>query len=893
MTGQLFNLYRTVAISAIFQFLICFYLFTTTHIANPAWLQVFVVGCTLTGFLGLFGWQKFRGPATQRLRPLLFQLLATLPSLLLIALWLQIAQDMIVKINATTPFLPILVLVTGIIIAFMALLYWLPGYLAAVLLSFAWALSSISEPVGLLVILITLGIIAFFGIPLSLSLNNYQRFLDGSQHMSLALCKKTLAETEAKVNEERSHVREVRRQLMESHQLSEQADRAKTEFLATISHEIRTPLNGIMPILDILGETKLSSEQKQYVSTAGNSAQHLMRIINDILDYAKAESGKMELESIEINLNELVDSVISLLAKSAEKRDLKLIADFTEDVPGYVRGDPIRLRQILINLVSNGIKFTETGGVKVTISKRRVSRKEIELLFVVTDTGIGMDEETTDRLFHSFTQADASTTRKHGGTGMGLVICKRLVELMGGKIDVSSQPGEGSSFWFLLPMRRSVRDVPVSRKSLNRVRVLSFVENPKEAEEISAYFKNWGMVEETVSTLNDVPEKLKAATVLGPSWAHDLLLLNVTAMQQGIPAILRRFASQPQLGDLQILVLTRSETLVKALTSFSQVYIGRSPASRLDLQRYLYRLMDVEGGEVTEIDRRRSDSVTHLTVDAIDVLDSNHLLEDTEVPEHFSGKVLLVEDNPVNLGVTRKLVRLLGLQCDIAEDGKVALDKMRDQEFDLVLMDCQMPIMDGYEATAEIRAREQRHNKPRMPIIAITANAMAGDREQCLASGMDDYLSKPIRMYQLKMLLNKWLNENQLLETEAMTTSEPEKTDQKKQRLLDQQILDELKEYMEDEFADIIETFLSNAPKLAEKILNAAADKQLDGMTTAAHSLKSSSANVGASKLSDLAKNIEYASRENHLNLAMKQVDTLSSTMHETAMALKNLLKNA
>jgi len=836
---------------------------------------------SIAGFMFLWGllvWRFHTWFTSGLIKLSISYLLIIAPLLIMIVFWLYALSEQQSDVVSSTSFL----ILAGIISIMISLLFWPLGFLLAEIFTISLAFLLLSNPEGIILIL---AIVLLLGIPLSLFLRQQSSIFDGSHHSSLSLCKKKLTEVGARVNEGQSYIKELREQLDDAQRINEQLDVKKTEFLATISHEIRTPLNGIIPILGILRDTQLNKEQKNYVNTAENSAQHLMKIINDILDYARAESGKIELESIEVNLAELIESVVSLLAKTADNRHLKIVVKIDNDVPDYVRSDPVRLRQILINLVSNGIKFTDCGGVKIAISKRKTSRKEVELLFVVTDTGMGMTEETKARLFNTFTQADASTTRKHGGTGMGLVICKRLVELMNGKIGVNSKLKEGSSFWFVLPMRRSIRDVPVARKTLNSIRVLSFVENPDEGRLVSRYFREWGMVEDVADNLDEVSEKLKSATVLGASWAHDLLLLDVTAMKHGVPTLIENIISQPQLNDLHVLLLTKSDDLSKELSSLSRVYIGASPVKQMELQRHLYRIMDVEGEDVSDLDKRSDSYLVDMSIDGSDIVsDNNNETEVLDPSEKFKGYVLLVEDNPVNLSVMRKLLTSVGLKCDTAVNGLVAVEEMELKEFDLVFMDCQMPVMDGYDATSTIRINEKKGGLPRIPIIAITANVMDGDRQKCLDSGMDDYLSKPVVMQKLKAMLKKWLNNDSSIVSEEVEN----KTDKmnSKKGILDYAALTDLKEYMEEEFAEIVETYFVVAPALINKIQVGLREKQSEEIKLSAHSLKSSSANVGGIVLSNLSRDIEYASRDKDWDLIEKKVALIDSVFVNTKAAL-------
>ena len=563
-----------------------------------------------------------------------------------------------------------------------------------------------------------------------------------------------LVEQERQIKVESDHRNRVERELTLAHDAAESAIRAKTEFLATMSHEIRTPLNGILPILELLLDTPLSTDQREYVDTAHKSSRHLLRLINDVLDFAKVEAGKLELEYIEIQLDEMIGSVTDLMRRTAERKGLELRVSIDPEAPEAVRGDPIRLRQVLTNLVSNAVKFPETASVSVEIKQLRVGWKEVNLRFSVVDTGIGMNAGTAKRLFQSFTQADASTTRKHGGTGLGLVICKRLVELMGGEIGVHSQPDRGSTFWFELPMRRSKHDIPPARQDLTDVRVLTIIKDPQERARVSAWLDGWQVMEERAESAIAAISKLKTSAMLGESWAFELVLADTRKQEQAVTTVVRELRAEPELASLPVLVA--GSGIEPSLTDHPSVVRIEAPIRKQELRRVLVRILDVEELGV-DSPTGRGDSRPQFDPFS---QDSPALLSagDGVAPDKLSGRALLVEDNPVNSAVARKLLQHLGVDCVIAEDGVAALDCLEVDRFDIVLMDLQMPHMDGFEATDEIRKREAEGRLERIPIIAITANAMRGDREKCLARGMDDYLSKPLDMENLKVALARWLS---------------------------------------------------------------------------------------------------------------------------------------
>jgi signal transduction histidine kinase/CheY-like chemotaxis protein/HPt (histidine-containing phosphotransfer) domain-containing protein len=709
---------------------------------------------------------------------------------------------------------------------------------------------------------------------------------------------KAMAQLKAELADEHERLRhaqqqrdEVERDLQGVRELADSANKAKTEFLATISHEIRTPLNGILPILEMLLDSRMNKEQQRYVRTAFSSSRHLLRIINDVLDFARAESGKLQLESIEFDLPELVDGVVDLMQGSAANKGLQLGASIAEDVPTSLRGDPIRLRQIFTNLLSNAIKFTDSGRVRLAVSLRRASRKEVELLFSVTDTGIGMSRDAARRIFKSFTQADASTTRKHGGTGLGLVICKRLVELMGGKIGVRSRLGEGSDFWFLLPMRRSMRDIPPAREDLSGVRLLSVIPNERKSREVSEYLVEWGVLEER-ATVATTHAKLQTSAMLGRTWAQELLLVDAWGIEQSLVPLLREVRSDPLLADMHVVVACDSPELAEQLHREFNIYFLSGGMHAAPLRRCLYRLFDVQADRSGQGKEADEAGFRDLNLDkelALYETDDSGFTADVACEQ---GDVLLVEDNPVNLEVTRRVLERLGVRTMVAHNGEEALQKLQKGIVQLVFMDCQMPVMDGYQATRRWRQIEGRSGLPHLPVIAMTANAMQGDREKCLDAGMDDYLAKPVSIADVRAMLQRWRPDSPV-RAANLPPGDYAPGKASPQNLIDRQVVQELREVMEDGFEALVHTYLENAPKLLHDLNQAARERLVDALVLPAHSLKSSSANLGAMRLSELARRVEAAARDGRLEDALAAQEKVQQTFSATRDALEKLLAGA
>ncbi|MBW8311667.1 MAG: response regulator, partial [Rhizobium sp.] len=571
------------------------------------------------------------------------------------------------------------------------------------------------------------------------------------RNRALVQAAQTTGEQTREVNalqEELALHRRLERELTEAKQAAESAMMAKGEFLATMSHEIRTPLNGIIPMLDLLMSSRLQPDQQEILRTAYTSARQMQRIVDDILDYSKLEANKVTLETTSFNLRELLDSVIRLMEKPAESKGLRLNLQIDPAVRLAVRGDPVRLRQVLTNLLSNAVKFTERGSVSLAVTRRGETRSQHELRFEVTDTGIGIDKDA--RLFRAFSQADASTTRLYGGTGLGLVICKRIVDLMGGSIGVESEPGRGSTFWFEIPLLKAAGDIQGQRSDLNGARVLLLSTDAHLRQRIGQAAPGWGANLTQAETTQDTLTKLRTALTRGANWSFDLLLVDLNSVRSTAIALHRNLRRTPELEDLRVVYLHGEEAVAAELTQGPHALLLPRQIGGSELRNAIGSFLSAQTSPRTP--EPEPEPLPERTLVGPTGEDSG----DTG-KGRLRGRILLVEDNPVNLMVAQRLVGLLGLHCETADNGEKALDRMQQGNLDLVLMDCQMPVKDGYTASREWRQFEVAQNLARLPIIAMTANAMAGDRQKCLDAGMDDYLSKPVDRRLLEATIARWL----------------------------------------------------------------------------------------------------------------------------------------
>lgn len=649
------------------------------------------------------------------------------------------------------------------------------------------------------------------------------------------------------------------KELLNAREIAENATAAKSQFLATMSHEIRTPLNGIVGMLELLRMTSLQDKQREYVSTLQLSSENMLNIINDVLDFSKIESDKMELENEPFELRRVIEETFDLLYYRALGKKLELFYNIDETIPAFVMGDSMRLKQVLVNLVGNAIKFTERGHILMNAQLVPAKDDNLEIRFSVKDTGAGISEEQRQRLFKSFQQADVSTYRKYGGTGLGLTISAKLVSLMGGVIDVESTPGSGSEFYFTIKTKAAPvaasRNLKTNLRILRGKKALIFSVSTDFDLHLSDLFNDWNIVHHTVSTLESAKAELTDTTfydalILDAQMPDYLLFaeeLKELIRQSGIPmfAFNARFSSGDVIYGNKLFeaVLPAGVDAIKISTVLIKSFIESS-------QRY----------STTE---------------------SEEPTFDTALATRFPLRVLIAEDNPVNQMLTVTVLEKLGYKPDVAENGNKVLTQVASTAYDLIFMDVQMPEKDGLETTIELRKSPANSN---IIIIAMTAFAMDDDKKKCVDAGMNDYTTKPIRIETVQALIEKWGAE--INTKKSQTLNEP---------AVDRIVINRLKDLApenDNEFLkNILDLYIKQLDRLKQDISAYHNAGDLENLYKSAHKLKGSSANIGAKLLESACRTVEEKGKNGDSNLIEKDVANLLESAAKTRAEILDILK--